>query len=184
MGKHHLFPVPRRVFDLRVTVAVASLRADLVDSPSSLDVDELSLVLDFWLAGTLAPAVIVSSDRRTIERIVAAAGQLEDDVDCLPPVKVSRHKMMRSLYDPIDTPNLRDDISTAIRRKKQVVIELHCETTNEQLAIREIIEDTPSMTAFSSEKSALHKGGLLFAVYVQGEITPEVRSRASLVISR
>ena len=183
-GKHHLFPVPRRVFDSRVSVAVASLRADLVDNPFLLDVDELSLVLDFWLAGILAPAVIVSSDKRAIETIVAAVGQLEDDVYCLPPVNVSRHKMMRSLYDPMETPNLRDDIFTAMRGrgKKQVVIELHCETTNEQLAIREIIEDSPSMTAFSSEKSALYKDGLLFAVYVQGEITPEVRSRASLVI--
>ena len=185
MGKHHLFPVPRRVFDLRVAVAIASLRADLVDHPSSLSVDELSLVLDFWLAGTLAPAVIVSSDKRTIEKIVAATVHFEDDVYCLPPVNVSRHKMMRSLYDPIDTPNLRDEIFTAIRErgKKQVVIELHCETTNEQLAIREIIEDTPSMTAFSSEKSALQKGGLLFAVFVEGEITPEVRSRASMEIN-
>lgn len=38
------------------------------------------------------------------------------------------------------------------------------------------------MTAFSTSKSALFKDGLFFGVYVDGEITPEVRSRASLII--
>jgi hypothetical protein len=50
------------------------------------------------------------------------------------------------------------------------------------MMIREIIEDNPSMTAFSSERSALYKEGLLFCVYVKGDITPEIASRASLVI--
>ena len=48
----------------------------------------------------------------------------------------------------------------------------------------ELLEDTPSMTAFSSERSALSKELLLFVVHVGGscEITPELRSRASLVL--
>ena len=152
---------------------------------SALDWDELALVLDFWLVGTLAPAVIVSSDKNTIESIVAAAGGVEGDVHCLPPVNVAHYKMMRSLYDPSGTPNLRDDILalTRDRPNARVVIELHCENTDAQLAIREIIEDTPSMTAFSSEKSALQKDGLLFCVYVQGGATSELRSRASLLLT-
>ena len=123
-----------------------------------LDWDELALLLDFWLVGTLAPAVIVSSDKHTIESIVAAVGGVEGDVHCLPPVNVSHYKMMRSLYDPSGAPNLRDDILSLIRDHltARVVIELHCETAHAQLAIREIIEDTPSMAEFSSEKSARH----------------------------
>lgn len=39
------------------------------------------------------------------------------------------------------------------------------------------------MTAFSTERSALKKKGLLFAVYLEGDdITQEILSRASLVI--
>ena len=64
-----------------------------------------------------------------------------------------------------------------------VVTELLCSTIDDQLCIREILEDTPSMTAFSSSKSALYKEGLLFGVHIgSGEITPELRSRASLIL--
>jgi hypothetical protein len=61
-------------------------------------------------------------------------------------------------------------------------VELKCHSRDSQLCIREIIEDSPSMTAFSTSKSALYKSGLLFAVYVNGDITPEVLSRASIII--
>ena len=59
---------------------------------------------------------------------------------------------------------------------------LQCHSNDAQLCIREIIEDSPSQTAFSTSKSALYKDGLFFGVYVDGKITPELRSRASLII--
>jgi len=179
----NLFPVSPRVFDPRVGEAMTCLRAEFA-SDCGVNCDELSLILDFWLSRTLAPAVIVSTDRQKVDRIVGAVmDRMNDDVHCLRSVDASAYKMMRSLYDPSRTPNLRDDIlRLGITSQKAVAIELLCETVNAQLAVREIIEDTPSMTAFSSEKSALQKDGLLFAVYVRGEITPEVRSRASLIL--
>ena len=74
-----------------------------------------------------------------------------------------------------------------------MVIKLNCHTSDSHMIIiireREIVEDTPSMTAFSSERSALYKDGLLFCVYVEGDMsnllsqyTPEIASRVSLVI--
>jgi len=177
----NLFTVPPRVFDARVDTIMTQLRPHFTNEPGSIDFDELALLLNFWLAKTLSPTVIVSSDRLKIQRIIAAIGQLEN-IPCLRAINVEEYKMMRSLYDPTDTPNLRDDILRRCRSGTGVVVELLCATVNTQLQIREIIEDTPSMTAFSSEKSALRKEGLLFGVWVKGDMTPEVRSRASLVL--
>jgi hypothetical protein len=91
---------------------------------------------------------------------------------------------MKSLYDSSDTPNLRDDIINVISAdpKAFVAIQLNCNTIDSQMQVREIVEDTPSMTAFSTERSALHKDGLLFGIFVDGTVTPEIKSRASLVI--
>ena len=53
------------------------------------------------------------------------------------------------------------------------------------MKIRELVEDTPSMVAFSTARSALYKEGLLFVIEVEGgteALTPELRSRASVVI--
>jgi hypothetical protein len=138
------------------------------------------VIIDFWLSNTLVPAVILSQDRKKVKSVVAALGALSD-VYHIPRVDAGEYKMMKSLYDPYDTPNLRDDI-LRLGRGAIVAVELRCETVDAQLCIREMIEDTPSMTAFSTEKSALYKSGLLFGVYVNGEITPEVRSRASLIL--
>jgi hypothetical protein len=91
--------------------------------------------------------------------------------------------MARSLYDDTDTPNLRDDIRTAFKRTSLVAVELLVHEPDSQLMIRELLEDTPSMIAFSTDKSALHKDGLLFVVYVKGDITPELQSRASLILN-
>ena len=93
----------------------------------------------------------------------------------------TQYKMMKSLYDPADTPNLRDDI-LKLGRGARTVVELKCLSRDAQLLIREMIEDTPSLTAFSTTKSALYKDGLFFCVYVEGEITPEIRSRATLIL--
>lgn len=45
-----------------------------------------------------------------------------------------------------------------------------------------MLEDTPSMIAFSTARSALQKRGLFFAVLVGQDITPELTSRASIVL--
>ena len=64
----------------------------------------------------------------------------------------------------------------------EVVVKVDCSTKNDQVQIREIIEDSPSMTAFSTTLSALYKDGLLFCIHLKGPITPEIKSRASLII--
>jgi hypothetical protein len=173
----NLFPVIPKIFDPRTDIAVEGLRREL---GGIIDYSELSVIIDFWLSNTLVPAVILSQDRKKVKSVVAALGALSD-VYHIPRVDAGEYKMMKSLYDPYDTPNLRDDI-LRLGRGVIVAVELRCETVDAQLCIREMIEDTPSMTAFSTEKSALYKSGLLFGVYVNGEITPEVRSRASLIL--
>jgi len=71
----------------------------------------------------------------------------------------------------------------AARRGGRVVVELECgDSVESQLLIREIVEDSPSMTAFSTVRSALHKAGLFFVVTLDGALTPELASRASLVV--
>ena len=170
----NLFPVTPRVYDSRVSEAVAELGAVFEN------VNELSIILDFWFAKTLAPAVIVSNDASKIRKLIQVIQCLKD-VFCLQNVNAETYKMMKSLYDPNDTPNLRDDI-LKFGKGAFVAVELDCPSKDAQLCIREIIEDSPSMTAFSTAKSALYKEGLLFAVHVAGPITPEVQSRASIIL--
>ena len=166
-----LVPLAAQVFDRRVSCVVERLKPFNMSPP-----EELSAVLRFWLARTLAPAVI---DRNLISKLKRAV-QLLGNIHCIPEVDASKYKMTKSLYDPIDTPNLRDDI-LKLGRGALVAVELLCSTVDAQLCIREIIEDTPSMTAFSTEKSALHKSGLLFCCYCS-DITPEIKSRASIIL--
>jgi hypothetical protein len=100
-------------------------------------------------------------------------------------VDPTKLKTVRSLYDPPDERNLRDDVRGARARcgaRAAIAVELIAPSVDVQLCIREILEDTPSMTAFSTARSALSKEMLLFIVRVGDELTPEVRSRASLVI--
>jgi hypothetical protein len=173
----NLFPLAPQVFDLRAKQAADSLQNSL---PGEYNSTELSIILDFWLAKTLSPAVIVSNDPVKIKKLVETVGSL-NDVHHIADVDADKYKMMKSLYDPSDTPNLRDDI-LKFGRGAYVAVEIQCPSRDAQLCIREIIEDSPSMTAFSTAKSALYKSGLLFAVYVEGDITPEVKSRASIII--
>jgi hypothetical protein len=173
----NLFPLTHRVFDTRVKAIVHSLQ----DSHLSLDrCNELSVILDFWLLSTLAPTVIVSKNKRILKTLVATLVSTKD-VHLIPDIDASRYKMMKSLYDPKDTPNLKDDI-LQFGPGALVAAELNCPSADSQLCIRELIEDNPSMTAFSTPKSALYKSGLLFTVFVEGEITPHIRSRASLIM--
>lgn len=142
---------------------------------------ELVMFFEFWLTGALAPAVVLSTRDEAIASIVSTVSDL-DEVHVLKQIDVSSYRMMKSLYDPVDTPNLRDDIRR-LGKGKAVVVELLCRDVASQLCIRELIEDTPSMTAYSSDRSALHKEGLLFLVRITGSaITPEIRSRASLIL--
>ena len=128
---------------------------------------------------------------------------------------------MRSLYDAGDVPNLRDDLINIIKRGgggggsdrskgngdgnrppvAMAAVALECRNSRDaQMRIRDMLEDTPSMTAFSSDRSALRKDGIFFGVRVSGKeddddgdhddydddnhdaITPEVRSRASYIL--
>lgn len=174
-ASENLVPRVTRMFDQRTATIL-----EKIDSHTSTVRDELSIIFDFWLSRTLAPAVIVSTDRAKTQNIIESLKELED-IHTLGSIDASQYKMMKSLYDPSDTPNLRDDI-LKLGRGALVAVELDCETLDSQLCIREIIEDTPSLTAFSTDRSALHKSGLLFCVFVKGDITPEIRSRASLIL--
>ena len=147
---------------------------------SDAQMNELNAVLGLWLARTLEPAVILSNRRDLVSGLLSAVATLPG-VHCIDNVEVATYKMMRCLYDEQNTANLRDDI-LRFGRGALVATELVCEDKDDQLCIREMVEDTPSMTAFSSSKSALYKQGLLFCVYVGSEISPELRSRASLIL--
>jgi hypothetical protein len=176
----NIFPFKRQVFDKRAGEVVDLLKLSF-DDRESIDWHELSQLIDFFFAKTLAPVVVVSHRKDFISALVNALGS-RHNVRMIGEVDATFYKMMKCLYDPKDTPNLRDDI-LKFGRGAYAAIELHCPSNDAQLCIREIIEDTPSMTAFSTDASALQKAGLFFGVYVNGEISPEVRSRASFVFS-
>lgn len=146
------------------------------DSVSS----KLMRIVDLYFAKSLAPTVIISNNFGIVNSLCCALAS-EKDVHFIPNIRVKETKMMKSLYDPSDLPNLKDDIMK-FGKGAFVVIQLLCADVDDQLCIREIIEDSPSMSAFSSEKSALYKEGLLLCIHVNGVISPEVQSRASLII--
>ena len=177
---HNLYAITPALLDDRSSTTVTELQKL---HPDIKNPSELSQILDFYFAKTLCPAVIISHNKQLIGDLVKILSQAEG-VHGISNIDPASYKMMKSLYDPNDTPNLRDDILSIVHADEQcsVAVELCCHTSDSQLQIREIIEDSPSMTAFSTERSALHKDGLLFGVFVDGEITPEIRSRASLLI--
>ena len=80
--------------------------------------------------------------------------------------------------------NTNDDGDCAQRGNGSVVVEIEAASTDAQLLIRELVEDSPSMTAFSTTRSALKKSGLFFVILVAAgcPLTPELASRASVVI--
>lgn len=181
-----LLPTTSRSFDFRVKIFMQILHTK-TSLLSSVD-EELSMIVDLWLAGSLAPAVVVSNQAEKIRQLISAISTLQG-VHGIRDVNAGDYKMMKSLYDPNDTPNLRDDILLLVGRGSCsstppafVAVELLCNTVDSQMCIREIVEDQPSITAFSTEKSALNKAGLFFCVYVKGDITPEILSRATLII--
>ena len=171
------FPTGTFKFDPKIESAMEML-GKLVDANQAA---ELAVILEFWLSATLAPAVILSRDRSFVKCLMSAIHCMGDGIHSIRNVDASTYKMIKSLYDPKEMPNLRDDI-LKFGAGALVATELNCPTADSQLCIREMIEDSPSMTAFSSTKSALYKSGLLFAIYVEGDITPEILSRVSIVI--
>lgn len=171
------YPTGSFVFDSRIELAIEKLKGTIGEEK----IAELAVVLEFWFSATLAPAVILSRDENVVRLLMDAIGCMGNDLRCIRNVDTQTRKMIRSLYDPKETPNLRDDI-LKFGRGTFVATELRCPSEDSQLCIREMIEDSPSMTAFSSTKSALYKSGLLFAIYVEGGITPEVLSRVSIVL--
>lgn len=171
------YPVDPPTSDSKLQSVIDKVKS-LVEDGKAI---ELGVILEFWVSMTLAPVVILSRERNKIEHLMNAIECLGDGVHCIRSIDAERYKMIRSLYDPKEMPNLRDDI-LKLGRGALVATELICHTQTSQLCIREMIEDSPSMTAFSSAKSALYKPGLLFAIYVEGEVTPEVLSRVSFVL--
>jgi hypothetical protein len=167
---------------LPITPQVSGTRvgAILNDLKPSKHGDVLGQVLEYYFSKTLTPTVVVSQDNRQISALIQAVSRCKD-VQSIRQVDVSECKMMKTMYDTTDTENLRDSIVRK-GRGSFCAIELSCPNVDAQLCIREIIEDSPSMTAFSSSHSALYKAGLLFCVHVEGGITPEIRSRASLIL--
>ena len=188
----NLFPVKHQIFDSRTEQVMDSLQSKITLPESSCL--ELSTILDFWLGGALTPAVILSHDKSVVESLIIAIEETlkGGGVQCITDIEAGSFKMMKSLYDPRDTPNLRDDILKlgggrrtrgGVGSSTLCAMSLWCPTTDAQLCIREMVEDSPSMTAFSSDKSALYKSGLLFAVHLGADaMTPELKSRASLIL--
>lgn len=194
----NIYPVNPKIFNSRVHTIISNLQklrnAYNGNTSSNVNPDikyeELAQILDYYFAKALAPAVIVSQNEHLLKDITSCvASPIDNDEDLyhIPNINPDTYKMMKCLYDNSNVPNLRDDILSLGAGKVGssttfVSIGLKCLTIDSQLCIREMIEDSPSMTAFSSSKSALHKEGLFFGVYVKGNITPELLSRASLVL--
>ncbi|KAI2512457.1 hypothetical protein MHU86_1910 [Fragilaria crotonensis] len=133
------FPKVPRVFDARAVEVMH--RIDQKEYA-----EELYQVLECFFTKALAPAVVVSNNGQLIAALVAAIAECKG-VRCLQSIGVSECKMMKSLYDSKHTYNLRDEILRE-GRGSHCAIELICHNQDAQLCIREMIEDSPSMTAF------------------------------------
>ena len=144
-------------------------------------IQELGLLVEAWLQKVLAPVVVLSSEQSQLDQFSLALEEcLKNQATWIRNINAATYPLIKSLYD--DTPNLRSDILTAQQKNSFVVIEVTCPTLDDQLLMRELLEDSPSRTAFSTAQSALYKEGLLFLVHTPDEISPEIQSRASFVI--
>jgi hypothetical protein len=173
------FPTGTFTFDSRIESKYENLKSMIGGTTVST---ELAMILEFWFSMTFAPAVILSRDKKITKQLIDVIESIGVDVHCIRNINAQTYKMVKSLYDPKDTPNLKDDI-LRIGRGELVAVELNCPTEDSQLCIREMIEDSPSMAAFSTAQSALYKAGLLFVISTEGqEVTTEVMSRVSFVL--
>jgi hypothetical protein len=151
---------------------------------AGLCLDDIGHVVEYWYSGVLMPAVVVVRSALLASALVEALAQ-DPAVSAIRGIDATTYRIVKSLYEGHEVRSLRDDIKALRRLSSEalVVTEVSCHTTDAQLKIRELLEDTPSMVAFSTAKSALQKRGLFFVVDVGSiTITPEIRSRASLVI--
>ena len=136
----NLYPITRQLtyHDVRVQSTIQTC-LKLTKKTSLPKQSELAQVIDYYFAKTLAPAVIVSKDADLIEQLVKAVA-LQKGVHSIhngAMIDPTSYKMMKSLYDPSDTPNLRDDI-LQYGKGAYVGIGLKCDTFDAQMAIREV----------------------------------------------
>ena len=70
----------------------------------------LAQIFNYWLAGTFAPTVVVSNDAVLMHDLIQAVSSSVDETteSVLLSIDASCYRMTRSLYNPRDTPNLRD----------------------------------------------------------------------------
>lgn len=169
------------ILDQRVRALMSSLHGRNMAVENALS--ELGLVLQFWISHTLSPAVVVSTNAAFVEALVTAVGSIQNDnsIRSILGVDASSYRMSKTLYDHEDTPNLRNDLAR-LGCDSLVFVELSCPDAASQFLVRNLLEDSPSRTAFSTNDSALKKSGMLFIVHCNGAISPEVRSRASIVL--
>jgi hypothetical protein len=89
----NLLPTRPRVYDSRVGIAVEVLRESHQAKTIIFNrMDEISQVLDFYFAKTLAPAVVVSHDAVFINKLVALVG-VQKDVHMISGVDPKFYKM-------------------------------------------------------------------------------------------
>ena len=160
---------------------------------SASGIRPVTALIDLFLSGALAPAVVLcTATERANRQADALLAGLPDalgeaTLGVIPAVDVGLVKMNRSLYDKRDERSLRDEILDLKAFSPYVCVELLCETAGSELLIREMVEDSPSLVAHSVHKRILRKDGLLFVVRLGAAtsadgITPELLSRASLVL--
>merc|ERR1719235_352586 len=153
-------------------------------------------ITEYTKYGVLSPAVILYKDKKITASIMTMMElflkeqngnrkECEQSYYFLPSVSVATTRIVKSLYDSPDVYNLRDEILKYRRSNKEalIIVNLLCSTPECQMKVRELTEDSPSMLAFSSSRSALYKDNLLFLIEVEETIpiTPELTSRAALV---
>jgi len=150
--------------------------------------DDLLHVIDYYLCGILTPGVIITTNPNLASTIITGLGVVEGMMT-LPTINADEYKIVKSLYDGPEVKCLRDDIKECRRVEKGVMVAttIVAGSTDAQMRVREMLEDTPSMIAFSTHRSALQKKGLFFVVVVPSSssscpLTPELLSRASLVV--
>jgi hypothetical protein len=183
-GTHeNLFPAPSTFLHSTTQRVMAAVASRLASRPPQL-LQELGHVVDYFYSGILAPAVVVSSSTELLKALVDAL-EGAGGVASVRGIDAGTYKIVKSLYEGPEVPCLREDLKSLRRVDSEalVVTEVRAPDADAQMRIREILEDTPSMVAFSTYRSALQKRGLFFAVHVPGTITPELRSRASIILS-
>lgn len=192
VGSHgNLYPVDGRLVDPRTAKVMERFhhhyKGTTTTTTSTALKDDLPHIVDYYLCGILAPGVVVASSSDLSSSLLLGLGGVVEGMKVIEEVDAGRYKIVKSLYDGPEVACLRDDIKShrRVHKNTMVTTSILATTTDAQLRIREILEDTPSMIAFSTYRSALHKKGLFFIVRIPSDCptTPELSSRASIIIS-